>query len=1800
MPSNQNKILVKKVVVGTPIATVTSGAFSINNLAGVNTTGAVSGDLLAYNEATSKWEPLTLTEGNGIDLSWDSSADTWTLTLELASTDNVGAASFSSDDFVVDSAGGVAIRFNAIPENLVPAADVTYDLGTSANKWRDLYLSGSTIYLGSQILSYDSATDVLQFNGDTIITTNAGITTDDINEGTTNLFYTTARFDSDFGDNTTSDLAEGDNLYYTTARFDTRFDTKTTSDLDEGTNLYYTTDRHDSDFDIRLATKNTSSLSEGSNLYYTTDRADSDFDVRLATKNTSNLTEGDNLYYTTGRVDSDFDTRLATKSTSDLAEGSNLYYTTARHDSDFTVALTTKTTTDLAEGTNLYYTTARADSDAKNALTAGTGVTYDASTGTISIGQPVGTTDSATFGGLLITNTAVVRGDLIVAGTTTTVNSSQVDIGDNIIVLNANEAGTPSLDGGIEIERGTDSNKSLLWDEAADKWTVGSETFVAATFQGNLTGNVTGQVSDISNHTTTALSEGNNLYYTQARVDSDFDVRLATKSTSDLAEGNNLYYTTARHDSDFDVHAVGGTGITVSSGNISITNTGVTADTYGSASSIPVLTVNAQGQITNVTTSTVSGVTGLAYNDATGVLTLSTATGDFTDSVTLGPFTTSQLTEGSNLYYTKARHDSDFDARLAVKTTDNLTEGSNLYYTDARFDSALGDRTTTNLAEGNNLYYTVVRADSDFDKNLATKTTTNLTEGDNLYYTTARADSDFDVRLATKTTTNVTEGTNLYYTTARFDSDFGDNTTSDLTEGSNLYYTTVRADSDFDVRLSGKTTTNLAEGTNLYYTTARVDSDARLAISIDDQGGDGSLSYNNSTGVITYSGPTDAEVRAHFTGGTGVTITSGQIDIGQDVATNASVIFDGVSATNVSTTTVSATVGEITDHLIFTPTSAQLESDGKLYYDATDKALRFFTDDSGGTVSIGQQMTIRVWNNSGVVIGKGKPVYITGVHNAAHPYHSHHPTVALADASDEAKKDVIGLAASQIEINSHGWIRIKGWVGGIDTTTLTSGGRIHLGYLNPGDIVDTAPEYPNFPMDIGYCLTSDSANGNGTIYVDIVDHSFERIRVTGTGRVDGNFTIGGNLTVLGAQSSVAINNLNVSNSFIYLAGGDTIGETNTLFTGSGLDNATLIGHYKGDSDKYYYVKITAVDSQGDTIQWGYDSSAGVGNFTPLAFDSAGSGITSWVLDSDATYKGVSSLIAPLSYGISASFIRGFNHTVDDRWKGFAQPANIDIGVIGNYNTPGDPYAHTGLFRDASDSKWRLFDGYSPEPEGDIDILDSSYMAATLVANFEGPLTGNVTGNVTGQVSDLTNQASFIRGIFNGIDAGGDGSFAYNNSTGAFTYTGPSAAEVRAHFSAGTGLTLSSGQYSITNTGVTATTYGSSTQIPQLTINAQGQVTSATTVQVAGVDSASWDSATNVYRISLATGSNLDTIINGFNSLSFKSLSDSATEVVRSKISVTDAGGDGSLAYNASTGVITYTGPSASEVRAHFSATGDLSYNSSTGVFDFTESDRTPAQIRGLFSAAGDLSYNSSTGAFSYTDSDRSAAQIKGLFSASSGIDYNSSTGAFAADQGEIRGFFSAAGNLSYNASTGQFSYTDSDRSAAQIKGLFSAVDAGGDGSFSYNSTTGAFTFTGPSASEVRAHLSAGGDLSYNSSTGVISFTERTDGEVRGLISVTDNGGDGSLAYNSGTGVITYTGPSASEVRAHISATGDITYNSGTGVINFNETYSTASEILTALLTVDGAGTLLDADKLDGQEGSYYRINVYDASGTLLN
>ena len=72
--------------------------------------------------------------------------------------------------------------------------------------------------------------------------------------------------------------------------------------------------------------------------------------------------------------------------------------------------------------------------------------------------------ETITFGGTAV----VISGNLTVNGTTTSVNSNEVNIGDSIIKLNSDETSSATQNAGFEVERGTDANVSFIWDETND------------------------------------------------------------------------------------------------------------------------------------------------------------------------------------------------------------------------------------------------------------------------------------------------------------------------------------------------------------------------------------------------------------------------------------------------------------------------------------------------------------------------------------------------------------------------------------------------------------------------------------------------------------------------------------------------------------------------------------------------------------------------------------------------------------------------------------------------------------------------------------------------------------------------------------------------------------------------------------------------------------------------------------------------------------------------------------------------------------------------------------------------------------------------------------------------------------------------------------------------------------------------------------------------------------------------------------------------------------------------------------
>ena len=646
-------------------------------------------------------------------------------------------------------------------------------------------------------------------------------------------------------------------------------------------------------------------------------------------------------------------------------------YTAANFDSDFRVRLLSTTTDSIAEGTNLYYTTARADSDAKRSISvvdaggdgsleynettgvitytgatpdsvrshfsAGASLTYDSSTGKFTTNQALDSNSNVRFQNITQTgqlrgpaefiidpaaigdNTGTVKilGNLQVEGIQTIINSTTVSINDKNIVLADSAADSSAMHGaGITVGGSNIVDKPSLTYSHADERFVFNRNIQADSFIGNVTGNVTGQVSDISNLSTDSLAEGStNKYYTQARTDSD--AKHAIGSVDNGGDGSLTY------SSD--------TGL--------ITYTGPSsAEVRAHFSSVD---AGGDGSFSYDSTTgimTYSGPTPAevrAHFSAGGDLTYDSTTGQFTFDVEsvytkanfdsdLGLANTGQLPEGTNLYYTKARVDSDVAASIsdsgnAVQVTINNTivDAVDSAYVLARVAEApfLDSADAINLIDS--AYILNISPLQDFTYASLTGKPNILDSADtrNIFSATGPGFS-YD-----SATGQFTFAPGAQYNSVNFDSDFNDATTDSLAEGTtNLYFTNERAQDAVASSLTHSNHTNITATYNDSANEIRLagaqqynDSDARHAISVIDSGGDGSLTYNSATGQINYQGPVADDVFKHF----------------ENQANFGDVSYDSVSKFSISP-------GFVTSKPLLSNADFSIDSDLILVVDASD------------------------------------------------------------------------------------------------------------------------------------------------------------------------------------------------------------------------------------------------------------------------------------------------------------------------------------------------------------------------------------------------------------------------------------------------------------------------------------------------------------------------------------------------------------------------------------------------------------------------------------------------------------------------------------------------------------------------------------------------------------------------------------------------------------------------------------------------------------------------------------------------
>jgi hypothetical protein len=826
------------------------------------TTDDVSeGDNLYFTNARARSAISANDLGGDGSFSYDASTGTFDYTGPSASEARAHFSATTNTGAQYDSATGVFSLAN-VPNASLSNSDVTINgqtvaLGGSTTLDTDDIAEGSTnayftqgrarsaISLTSNktsVLDYDSTTGTFTFDL-------SNQTTDDVSEGATNLYYTTARTRGDVsaidagGDGSFSyDASTGEFTYTGPSASETRAHFSATSN----TGVTY----NSSTGVIALSAIPNASLTN------------SDVTINGATValggstsfGTDSVAEESNLYYTQARFDSAF----GAKDTDDLAEGSNLYYTQARFNSAFAA----KDTSGLAEdpsatgttGTQ-YFTTGRA----RNSLSGGTGVTYMVGTGVIAIGQAVGTTDNVTF------NDVTVSGDLTVNGTLTAINSVDLTVTDKNIKIADGAADAAAANGaGITVDG---ANATITYASATDSWNFNKDVSVsgglsltgslsAPTFIGDLTGDVTGTVSDISNHTTDALAEGStNQYFTNSRaagaisLTSDktnvlsynsatgaFTFALANVSTSDIAEGTNEYFTNARARGAISVSDVSGDG------SLSYDSaTGVISYTGPSASEVRA----------HLSATSASGVT---YNSTTGVIALSSipnsslVNADVTingTTVSLGgsaSFDSDSVTEGStNVYFTESR------ARNAVSLTTSDSSVLDYDATTGAFTFNLSGLDTSEVAE---------------DPSATTSSGT-------MYFTNARArnavsasDLGGDGSFSYDASTGTFEYTGPSASEARAHFSATSNTGVSYNSATGVFSLSAIPNSSLtndSVTVNGQTvalgasttldTDAIGEGTaNLYHTLAR----ARNAISLTTS--DSSvLSYDSSTGAFTFS-----------------------------------------------------------------------------------------------------------------------------------------------------------------------------------------------------------------------------------------------------------------------------------------------------------------------------------------------------------------------------------------------------------------------------------------------------------------------------------------------------------------------------------------------------------------------------------------------------------------------------------------------------------------------------------------------------------------------------------------------------------------------------------------------------------------------------------------------------------------------------------------------------------------------------------------------------------------------------------
>ena len=605
----------------------------------------------------------------------------------------------------------------------------------------------------------------------------------------------------------------------------------------------------------------------------------------------------------------------------------------------------------------------------------------------------------------------------------------------------------------------------------------------------------------------------------------------------------------------------------------------------------------------------------------------------------------------------------------------------------------------------------------------------------------------------------------------------------------NLWYTTARARgavSATDAGGDGSFSYNNSTGVFTY--TGPSASEARAHFSVTDAGGDGSLSYNNSTGIFTYTGPTASEVRAHFSAGEGIDLASGVISGENATTTNKGIASFNSASFSTSSGAVSIKAAGVSN--------AQLA--GSIANNKLSNSTISVTDGStssaislGGTVTFSNVANETTVAQSGGTVTIGLPDDVTIGQDL---------TVSRnldVGGSFTVSTDLVIAGEQRLQTNLITLLDSNQFAGIPEASGNFAGFRIDLG--TESNILfgydDSINTFRWFDSDADTGLKNTfytNANVNGTSnQVELTKtNTGVTIGLPDDVTIGNNLIVEGNLTVSGTTTTINTETLTLQDNIIVL----NSNSASTPSEDAGIEvergsstNAVL---QWDESEKYW---IATNDNGGTTGRVVTTADTSTVTNTMLA----GSIANAKLSNSSVTVNSKS-----VALGSSTTLVTddiAEDGAPSNLWFTNARARNaLSAGGDLSYNSGTGEFSVT-TYKDA-------------DARSAISVTDAggdgslSYNSGTGVITYTGPsaseirshfsASGDLTYNSgTGEFSVTAYTDANVRSAISVTDAGGDGSLSYNNGTGVFTYTGPSASEIRAHFSAGEGIDISSGSIS---------------------------------------------------------------------------------------------------------------------------------------------------------------------------------------------------------------------------------------------------------------------------------------------------------------------------------------------------------------------------------------------------------------------